>query len=162
VVGAVSLAGGVATRASIYEAVNGQAWSWNGDGRALSGEERSQAAGQGVVGIATLGFAAGNEPATIRIRHYTNAKGLQGIAKENVILASDQNRVSAESARLDPLSQVQAETKYGLKPGRGRNFVETDVAKSQVSQRFNPMTGANELIIKGDLPLQNPTFIKRP
>jgi hypothetical protein len=55
-----------------------------------------------------------------------------------------------------------AETTYGLKQGRGRNFVESDVPKSQVSQRYNPKTGANELVIKGDVPLKNPTFTERP
>ena len=62
----MSLAGGVATRASIYEAVNGQAWSWNGDGRALSGEERSQAAGQAVVGVAAMGFGVRSATKNLR------------------------------------------------------------------------------------------------
>ena len=65
-------------------------------------------------------------------------------------------------SRLKPLSKVEAETTYGLDPGRGRNFLETDVAKSRVSQRFNPDTGAKELVIKGDVQLQNPTFTRRP
>jgi hypothetical protein len=57
---------------------------------------------------------------------------------------------------------VEAETKYGLKPGRGRNYIETDVAKSQVGQRFNPKTKTIELVVKGDVKLHNPTFVKRP
>lgn len=99
---------------------------------------------------------------TIRIRHYTNSKGLKGIQEEGVIRASDQNRVFAESANRKPLSPREAEDVYGLKRGRGQHFVETDVPKNQVGQRFNPDTGSKELVIKGDVPLQNPTFTKRP
>jgi RHS repeat-associated protein len=98
---------------------------------------------------------------TIRIRHYTNNKGLEGIAESGIIRTSDQDRVFAESARRKALSQVDAQVTYGLKDGRGRNFVETDVPKSQVGQRYNPETGANELVIKGDVPLRNPSFTKR-
>jgi len=146
----------------------------NGVGEALQGHWGAAAIGLGGAALATvgLGFVAkiGKEAReaekiaqeAIRIRHYTNAKGLQGIAEKSIITASDQNRVFAESARLKPLSQLEAESTYGLKPGRGRNYVETDVAKSSVRQRYNPKTGANELVIRGDVPLQNPTFTKRP
>lgn len=114
------------------------------------------------VGGAIVGRALSITEDTIRVRHYTNSKGLKGIEESKVIKATDQNRVFAETAGRKPLGQIQAEARYGLKPGRGRNYVETDVPKSQVSQRYNPSTGANELVVKGNLPLLNPTFTRRP
>jgi hypothetical protein len=78
-----------------------------------------------------------------------------------VIRAYDQNRVFAEPARRKPLSALEAEDTYGLKPGRGRNYIETDVPAENVTQRYNPLTGSMELVVKGDVQLQNPTFQKR-
>jgi RHS repeat-associated protein len=100
-------------------------------------------------------------PQKIRIRHYTNAKGLSGIQDSSIIRASDQDRVFAESARRKPLSPREAESTYGLKRGRGQNYVETDVPANQVSKRYNPKTQADELVIKGDVTLENPSFEKR-
>jgi RHS repeat-associated protein len=97
----------------------------------------------------------------IRIRHYTNSKGLKGIEKGGMIRASDQNRVFAESARRKPLSPIEAQETYGLGPGRGRNYVETDVPADRVRQRYNPDTGATELVVEGDVQLQNPSFQRR-
>jgi RHS repeat-associated protein len=103
-------------------------------------------------------------PQKIRIRHYTNTtntKGLSGIQASSIIRASDQDRVFAESARRKPLSPREAESTYGLKRGRGQNYVETDVPANQVSKRYNPKTQADELVIKGDVTLDNPSFEKR-
>ena len=99
--------------------------------------------------------------AKTRIRHYTNKQGIDGIEGSGVIHASDQNRVFAESARRRALSARNAEDKYGLKRGRGRNFVETDVASDRVKRRANPLTGADELTVEGDVVLSNPTIVRR-
>jgi len=99
---------------------------------------------------------------TTRIRHYTNSKGIEGIEESGVIRAADKNTVYAESAPGRPLSPSDAEDTYGLKPGRGRNYVETDVPTERVERRFNPATKTDELRIKGDVELSNPTFERRP
>jgi hypothetical protein len=57
-----------------------------------------------------------------------------------------------------PLSPRDAEKKYGLKPGRGNNIVETDVPASRVKMVKNPRTKQYELRIEGDVPLSDPTF----
>jgi hypothetical protein len=88
--------------------------------------------------------------------------GLKWIKESETIFPRDQGRVFAESAGRKPLSRVEAESTYGLARGRGRKFVETDVEKSRVGQRFNPETQAKELVIKGDVKFQNPKFTSRP
>jgi hypothetical protein len=113
------------------------------------------------------GAAAGSgareaaERAVTRIRHYTSNKGISGIEEGGTIRASDQNKVFAEAARGRPLSPRDAEAAYGLKQGRGRNFVETDVPIDRVSRVYNPLTKAHELQVVGDVPLQNATFHRR-
>lgn len=96
----------------------------------------------------------GGEEAT-RIRHYTNRKGLEGIEQDHVIRASDQNKVFAESANKKVLSPRDAERTYGLKPGRGRDYVETTVPSSRVSKVKNPITKVEELQMKGNVTLSS-------
>lgn len=79
-----------------------------------------------------------------------------------MIEASDQGRVFAESASSRPLSSADAEAKYGLKQGRGRDYVETDVDASCIDPVYNALARANELTIKGDVPLRNAEIVRRP
>ena len=67
-----------------------------------------------------------------RVRHYTNRKGSNSIKESGVIKAQDNGRVYVEPANKKPLSQVQVEAKYQIKPGRGRDYIETDVPSSQL------------------------------
>lgn len=98
---------------------------------------------------------------TVRIRHYTSNKGVAGIEESGVLKASDQNTVFAELARGKPLAARDAEAAYGLKQGRGRNYVETNAPANQVNRVYNPLTRSYELQIKGDLPLDMATFHRR-
>ena len=102
----------------------------------------------------------GNEEKT-RIRHYTNTKGADGIKKDGVIKASDQGSVFAEPASNKPKSAQQVETTHQLKPGRGKHYVETDVPTKRVESKQNARTGVNEIKIRGDVPLDNATIVKR-
>jgi hypothetical protein len=114
------------------------------------------------VAIGTLGGVASKGAGqTTRIRHYTSNSGLGGIQGSGVIKASDQKKVFAESARGAPFSARDAEKAYGLRQGRGRNYVETDIPTSQVNSVYNPLTRSHELQLRGDVPLVNPTFHKR-
>ncbi len=70
-----------------------------------------------------------------------------------MIRACDQGAVFCESARRNPLSPRDAEAKYGLRRGRGRDYVETDVPSSWIIRRTNPLTRAEEWLIRGDVPL---------
>ena len=113
----------------------------------------------------SAGNVGGGE--TTRVRHYTNRKGINGIEQEGIIKAKDNNRVYVEPANKKPLSQVDAEMKYGLKPGKGRDYVEFDVPESLTEWKKNPAYGRDELTIKGSFDLKNfdmqsnPSFFKR-
>jgi hypothetical protein len=48
-----------------------------------------------------------------------------------------------------------------LKPGKGRDIVETDIAASRLRTVINPRTGKPEIKIEGDVELSNPTIIRR-
>ena len=98
---------------------------------------------------------------TTRIRHYTSRNGGKGIEGDGVIKASDQNTVFAERAKGKPLSPRDAETRYGLNRGHGRDIVETDVPSSRVKSVKNPKTKVKELQIEGDVPLDNATITQR-
>jgi hypothetical protein len=91
----------------------------------------------------------------------TNRKGSDGIDAEQIIRARDNNRVYVERADRKPLSQLEAEEKYQLKPGRGRDYVETDVPSSSLEVVKIPRYGAPELTVKGDLPLNNAKITRR-
>ncbi|WP_218067738.1 RHS repeat-associated core domain-containing protein, partial [Escherichia coli] len=92
---------------------------------------------------------------TTRVRHYTNRKGSTEIGKTGKILAKDNNRVYLEPASKKPLSQVEVETKYQIKPGRGRDYVETDVPNEQLEWIPNPRYHTDELTAKGDITLSD-------
>ncbi|KPB92548.1 RHS repeat-associated core domain protein containing protein [Pseudomonas syringae pv. maculicola] len=66
---------------------------------------------------------------TTRVRHYTNRKGSAGIENDGIIQAQDNNRVYAELANKKPMSPADAEEKYQIGRGRGRDYIETDVPK---------------------------------
>ncbi|TQV82651.1 hypothetical protein FKG94_07950 [Exilibacterium tricleocarpae] len=99
----------------------------------------------------------------IRVRHFTNTKGLNGIKQDNIIIASDQNSVFTVKARGRPGSPADVEKALGIKPGRGRNFVEFDASPGEVRVETNRFTGATEIIFRGDVDLsdRNPNFFKR-
>ena len=60
------------------------------------------------------------------------------------------------------LSQIEAETKYQIKPGKGRDYIEFDVPNSKLEWVKNPRYGVEELTIKGGIEeLVNPSFIRR-
>ena len=99
---------------------------------------------------------------TTRVRHYTNRKGINGIENDGKIIAKDNNRVYVEPANKKALSQIEAETKYQIKPGKGRDYIEFDVPNSKLEWVKNPRYGVEELTIKGGIEeLVNPSFIRR-
>ncbi|WP_240782888.1 hypothetical protein [Escherichia sp. E1130] len=54
-----------------------------------------------------------------------------------------------------PLSQVEVESKYQIKPGRGCDYVETDVPNEQLEWVPNPRYHTDELTAKGDITLSD-------
>ena len=99
----------------------------------------------------------------IRLRHYTTTSGSRGIEKDGIIIAKDQNKVFTESARHKALSPTDAERKYLLKRGHGNAHVEFNARRSEVEVRHNPLSGATEHVLNGDVRLEgrNPVFTRR-
>ena len=97
----------------------------------------------------------------VRVRHYTNKKGLEGIKESGVIKARDNNLVYVEPARKKPMSVRDAEEKYQITKGKGWNYVETDVPEELLTWKLNPRYHEYELTVKGEITLKNPTFTKR-
>ncbi len=99
----------------------------------------------------------------LRLRHYTTTSGSRGIEKDGIIIAKDQNKVFTELARRKALSPIDAERKYLLKRGHGNAHVEFNARRSEVEVRHNPLSGATEHVLNGDVRLEgrNPVFTGR-
>lgn len=95
-----------------------------------------------------------------RLRHFTNTKGMAGIAATNTILPSDQFSVFAISAKGKPPSARDLESDYGVKRGRGSNYVEFDTCPGEFESKFNKDLQINELVHRGPIQLRgrNATF----
>ncbi|QZL07102.1 RHS domain-containing protein [Streptomyces sp. BHT-5-2] len=99
---------------------------------------------------------AEDKPApTVRMRHYTNSRGKQGILDSGVIRASDQNKVFMVPAKGKLMSPRDAEAKLGIGRGRGNNVVEFDAPADRVSSRYNSKFGFTEWVADGDLEVTN-------
>jgi hypothetical protein len=106
--------------------------------------------------------AAGGSPKepTVRMRHYTNVKGKNGIVQNDVINASDQNKVFMVPAKGKPMSPRDAESTLGIGRGRGRHVLEFDAPASRVTSRFSSTMNIVEWIAEGDLPVTNIRVIR--
>jgi RHS repeat-associated protein len=98
--------------------------------------------------------------ATVRVRHFTNSKGVKGIENKGIITASDQNKVFTVKAQGKPGSPRDVEEALGIKRGRGNNYVEFDAKPGEFQTVKNARTGATETVFDGDVDLagRNATF----
>jgi len=94
---------------------------------------------------------AGQTP--IRLRHYTRTSSRDLILAEGRVCARDQHKVFVERAGRSPLRPRQAEARYLLKRGKGNAYVEFDAMPTEVHEQTNPLTGAVELFLLGDVDL---------
>ena len=124
----------------------------------LGGFNLYQYAPNGLTWIDPLGLTCGG---TTRVRHYTNRKGSNAIEQDGVIKAKDNGRVYVEPAKNKPLSPVEAENKYQIGRGRGRDYVETDVPNSMLEWKKNPRYHTDELTVRGDVILNNAKITRR-
>ncbi|MFC0074590.1 HYD1 signature containing ADP-ribosyltransferase family protein [Samsonia erythrinae] len=104
---------------------------------------------------------AGCSTRKTRVRHYTNRKGSKAIEESGVIKAHDNNRVYVEPAKNKPLSPLEAENKYQIGRGRGRDYIETDVPTESLEWVRNPRYHIDELTVKGDVKLDDPKIFRR-
>jgi hypothetical protein len=130
-------------------------------GAAIAGGLRKEAKALSKAVAKTKTGGGGGGGGTVRLRHYTNTKGLEGIEESSVLRAKDQDKVFFDKASGKPLSPRDAEDTFGLKPGRGRHVVETDVPADRIEKVWNEVMKVWEYQVKGDVELSNPTFIKR-
>jgi hypothetical protein len=125
------------------------------------GSTRLMLSNGGTVQLRTNYYPFGQQIGDVRVRYYPNNKGTDGIERCGTIRAGDQGEVFAESTKNKPKLQVQVEQAHQLKPGHGRNYVETYVAASRVSANQNARTGQTELKIKGDVKRDNEEIVRR-
>ena len=114
-------------------------------------------------GVNPKAIKISKSPETEKLRHYTSNKGLEGIKSDMEIVARDQNKVFADKAKGKPLSAADASDKFGISKSSARNYVEFFVEKDRVNVEKNPITGALERTIKGNIKLDPKTtnFVKR-
>src|SRR4051794_31752213 len=90
------------------------------------------------------------------MRHYANRRGVNAIEDEGRIRAGVQSwngiGVFCERASRNPLSAADAEKRYGLRTGRGRDLVEFDTVEGEAAALSNPITSVREWFIGGDVP----------
>ncbi|QTA87033.1 HYD1 signature containing ADP-ribosyltransferase family protein [Desulfonema magnum] len=99
-------------------------------------------------------------PKTVRVRHFTNRKGMECIKEAGIIRAGDQNRVFTVRARGKPGSPRDVERQLGIRRGRGNYYVEFDASADEFEIVKNLLTGSTETVFKGDVVLRerNPEF----
>ena len=84
------------------------------------------------------------------------------IEREGVIRTGAHGAVFCESARRRPLSPIEVEERYGVRRGRGRDYVEVDVPAAWTTERVNPTTGVLEWMVRSDIPLAaGATIVRR-
>jgi len=93
------------------------------------------------------------ERTPIRLRHYTRTSSKERILAEGRIIARDQHKIFVERADRPSLSRRQAEMKYLLKRGKGNAYIEFGASTEEVYEQTNPLTGAVELFLWGDVDL---------
>jgi hypothetical protein len=91
----------------------------------------------------------------VRVRHFTSVGNLSRIQESSVLLASDQGRIFAVSARGTPPSPRDVEKMLGISRGRGNAFVEFDAMREEFEIRLNALTGAREFVFRGNIDLTN-------
>ena len=86
-------------------------------------------------------------------RHYTSRAGSNGILEKGV-LEANRGKVFAEGANRRVLAPRDAEQRYNIRTGRGRDYVEFQVPKdARWSEQPGLTPGVTEIVIEGDVPL---------
>lgn len=96
---------------------------------------------------------AETEQRPIRLRHYTRVSSKERILTEGRLIARDQYKVFVERADRQLLSPRQAEARYLLKRGKGNAYIEFDAFPEEIYEQTNPLTGALEFFLRGDVDL---------
>ena len=87
-------------------------------------------------------------PKIVRVRHFTNKRGMEYIRETGIIRAGDQNRIFTVRARGKPGSPRDVERQFGIKRGRGNCYVEFDASADEFEVVKNPLTGSTERVLQ--------------
>ena len=109
---------------------------------------------------AAIGFVASFVPSgrsileygSKKFRHYTSRSGSDGILRTGVIKAN-RGKIYAEGGNRKVLAPRDAEQRYNIRTGRGRDYVEFQVPKGARWREQIGLGGAREIVIEGDVPL---------
>ena len=100
----------------------------------------------------TVGSSA-LEYGTKWFRHYTSRNGSNGILRTGTVQA-DRGKIYAESANRKVLAPRDAERRYNIRTGRGRDYVEFQAPRgTRWSEQPGLTRGVTEIVIEGDVPL---------
>ena len=98
----------------------------------------------------------------VRIRHYTSRARLRRIEADGVIRIGARGAIFCESARRNPGAPHDVESRYRIERGRGRDYVEVDIPRTWVTTRVNALTGAEEWLVRRNIPLDaSATIVRR-
>ena len=97
----------------------------------------------------------------VRVRHYTSVSRAKSIMREGVIRPGEHFRVYFEFANKKPLSVQEAAKKHRIPRERTKAFIETDVCKEDIEMERNPLTGVDEVTVRGPVKLKNATITIR-
>lgn len=78
---------------------------------------------------------------------------MRKIMAEQRIVARDQNKVFVERAHRKAMSSTQAEDYWLIDLGKGNAYVEFDVEEVELDRQVNPLLGAIELFVVGNVHL---------
>ena len=88
------------------------------------------------------------------LRHYTRRSNSELILKEGILRPNTKGKIFAEKANRKTLSKTDAESRYGLERGKGRDVVEFSPMEDQRWEvKYNPVMKVEEVIVYGKVPL---------
>jgi len=96
----------------------------------------------------------------IRVRHYTRTNSMKKIKSDMKIVSGDKGSVFTVNARKKLGSPSDAESRLGIKDGKGNAYIEFDASHGEFAIVENKYTGATEYVFSGDVDLaaRNPAF----
>ena len=77
-----------------------------------------------------------------------------------IIQPGEHFRVYFEFANKRALSAQKAAEKHLIPPERAKAYVETDVCEDTIEMERNPLTGKDEVTVRGPVKLKNATMAK--
>jgi RHS repeat-associated protein len=107
------------------------------------------------------GSGCKHECKLVRVRHYTSISRAKKIVESGAIQPGEHFRVYFEFANKRALSSQKAAEKHLIPPERAKAYIETDVCEDAIEMERNPLTGKDEVTVRGSVQLKNATLTKQ-